>query len=432
MGADGSQARKLVGNDGDFFGSMAWLPNSSKIAYTRRTFSYSFGVKGVVELVDVRNLHVINLLQASTLGWFNSLDGPLAWTPDGHLIYALVEPPPRQMDSNLWSIGIDQSGHPTSAPIRLTNDTGSVLSITTSGDGKRVAYLKGVPQPDVYVGRLDAHGSISEPQRLTLDDREDVPFDWTADGKAVLFISNRTGTFNLYRQDIDQTVPELLVGGNRPIMTPRLSPDGTQLLYLVYPNWTDKTPTVSLMRMPMAGGAPQKVLEANSISNQQCARAPATLCAYGVFSNNDFTLFSFDPLKGKGPAIYRIESAVPEAFNWSLSPDGTTLAIGRGKQGDEDPRIHLISLKTGAERWLTIAGWAGVASLDWAADGKSLWGPSLGDEENTLLNIDLQGHVRPVWHPKKMTVSWAIPSRDGRYLALHVGSSSANVWMLER
>jgi hypothetical protein len=49
-----------------------------------------------------------------------------------------------------------------------------------------------------------------------------------------------------------------------------------------------------------------------------------------------------------------------------------------------------------------------------------------------LLNIDLQGHVRPVWHPKKMTVSWAIPSRDGRYLALHVGSSSANVWMLER
>jgi hypothetical protein len=31
-----------------------------------------------------------------------------------------------------------------------------------------------------------------------------------------------------------------------------------------------------------------------------------------------------------------------------------------------------------------------------------------------------------------MIVGWAIPSRDGRYLALHVASSSANAWMLER
>jgi hypothetical protein len=29
-------------------------------------------------------------------------------------------------------------------------------------------------------------------------------------------------------------------------------------------------------------------------------------------------------------------------------------------------------------------------------------------------------------------VGWAIPSRDGRNLALHVHSSTANVWMLER
>jgi hypothetical protein len=30
-----------------------------------------------------------------------------------------------------------------------------------------------------------------------------------------------------------------------------------------------------------------------------------------------------------------------------------------------------------------------------------------------------------------MTMGWAIPSRDGRYLALRVGSGSANVSMLE-
>jgi hypothetical protein len=61
-----------------------------------------------------------------------------------------------------------------------------------------------------------------------------------------------------------------------------------------------------------------------------------------------------------------------------------------------------------------------------------LWASSAGEEENTLLNIDLQGRVRPVWHPGKKTVYWAIPSRDGKSLALHVGSSSANIWMVER
>jgi hypothetical protein len=56
----------------------------------------------------------------------------------------------------------------------------------------------------------------------------------------------------------------------------------------------------------------------------------------------------------------------------------------------------------------------------------------VGDAENALFNIDLQGHVRVVWRPKKLSVHWAIPSRDGKSLALHVASNSANVWMLER
>jgi hypothetical protein len=70
-------------------------------------------------------------------------------------------------------------------------------------------------------------------------------------------------------------------------------------------------------------------------------------------------------------------------------------------------------------------------ALDWAADSKSLWATTPGDKENSLLRIDLQGNARLVWRPKNVTVNWAIPSRDGKHLALHVHSSSANVWMLE-
>jgi Tol biopolymer transport system component len=317
----------------------------------------------------------------------------------------------------------------------LTSDSGEVLSISTSGDGKRVLYLKGIPEPDVYVAELEAPGRISEPQRLTLDDRQDIPFDWTPNGKEVIFVSDRTGTFSIYRQAIDQKLPELVVGGSEPVMESRLSPDGTQILYLQYPNWGEHVTTVPLMRVPLAGGTPQKIVEANWISNHQCARAPAKICVYSVAGDNELTFFTFDVFKGKGAQVFQIKDDFPQLYNWSLSPDGTTLAIAKGKWGeggDESPRVHLVSLVGVADRWLTIQGWPGVASLDWAADSRSLWAASIGEEENALLSIDLQGRVRPVWRPKKNSVGWAIPSRDGRYLALHVGSNTANAWMVEQ
>jgi DNA-binding winged helix-turn-helix (wHTH) protein/Tol biopolymer transport system component len=155
MGVDGTQPRKLVGEEGDFFGAVAWSPDGTKIAYTRGRFSYAYGVKGAIELADSHGGPVSSLLQVNGMGWFASLDGPLAWAPDGHLIYSLSEPPPRQLDSNLWSLAVDQQGKPSGTPLRLTNDAGAVFSISTSDDGKRVAYLKGVPQPDVYVARLE-------------------------------------------------------------------------------------------------------------------------------------------------------------------------------------------------------------------------------------------------------------------------------------
>lgn len=432
MDADGEGAREVFGEEGDFFSTLAWAPDGTKIAYVRGRLSKVYGVTGTIEFVDPRDQRVSDLLQVGSVGWFAAIGRPLAWIKDGSLIYAQGEAPPRQSDSNLWLVHLDSGGHPRDKPMRLTSDSGAVTGLSASEDGKRVVYVKGVPEPDVYVARIEGKAAISEPTRLTLDDHQDIPSDWTPDGKAVLFMSDRTGIFNIYRQAIEETVPEVLVGGNHTLHTARLSPDGTQLLYLVYPDWTDTTTPVSLMRVPLAGGAPQRVLQTTSITNQQCARSPATLCLYGVVANGTFTLFSFDPMKGSAAQVYEIKDEIPQLYNWSLSPDGTMIAISKGKEGGVEPRIRLVPLNGGQESTITIHGWAGVSSLDWAADSKSIWSASSVEDENALLNIDLQGNARVVWRPKKKSVYWAIPSRDGRYLALHVGSSSANVWMLER
>lgn len=430
--ADGAQPRKLAGEEGDFFGALAWSPDGSKIAYTRGRFSYAYGVRGAIEILQIHDQRVSGAPVHISTWMFTGLNGPLAWTPDGHLFYTVTEPPPHPPDTNLWSIALDAKGQQIGPPLRLTNDPGTVSSISSSSDGKRLVYVKGIPQPDVYVANLEGQSVIGEPQRLTLDDRQDIPFDWTRDSKEVIFISDRTGRFSVYKQAIDQTVPDLLVRGTDPLIQTRLSPDGTELLYLMYPDWEGRHPPSPLMRVPLAGGTPKPVLQANWIGNHQCARAPATVCLCSVIEERGLTFFTFDLAGGKQKQVFQINDDLPQLFNWSLSPDGTTLAIAKGKWGDEESRIHFVSLNGAAERWVSIQGWPGIASLDWAADSKSLWAASVGEEENALLNIDLQGHARAVWRPRKKGVGWAIPSRDGRHLALHVRSSSANAWMMER
>jgi DNA-binding winged helix-turn-helix (wHTH) protein/Tol biopolymer transport system component len=430
--SDGAQPRKLVGEEGDFFGAVAWSPDGTKIAYTRGRFAYAYGVKGAIEVLDVRNQRVSSEPVRVSTWVFAGLDGPLAWISDGRLIYAATDPPPHPPGSSLWSMLLNPQGQPIGPAVRLTNESGGVFSISASSDANRIAYVKGIPQPDVYVATPDPEGNISEPQRLTLDDRQDIPFDWTPDNKAVIFISDRTGRFSVYKQAVDQTVPEMLVRGEESPVQARLSPDGAQLLYLVYPNSPESRTMSPLMLVPLAGGTPRKIVEANWITNHQCARAPATVCLYSVMANGSLTFFTFDPIKGKGSQVFQIKDDLPKLYNWSLSPDGTTLALAKGKWGDEEPRIHLVRLNGDPERWFTVQGWPGLASLDWAADSRTLWAASSGEEENALLNIDLKGHARAVWRPSKKSVGWAIPSRDGRHLALYVGSSSANVWMLER
>jgi len=431
-GIFGESPHELLGEDGDLFGTISWSPDGRKIAFTTARFTYGYGTKGTIAVADVSDTSRSGgSVRPIGIESVSGLHGPMVWAPDGRIIYTLEELRPRQQDSNLWSIRLNSQLKPDGAPVRLTNDQGYVFTVSVSGDSKRIAYVKGVPQPDVYIARLENSGAITEPQRLTLDDRQDLPYDWTTDNKSVIFTSDRTGSFSIYKQSIDQTMPDLLMSANQQLMGPRLSPDGTHLLYLLNPSWGDPNFEVPLMSMPLAGGPSRQIAKAKWITNLQCARAPATTCIYSVISDAGLTFLRFDPDREGGTQFLQIKDELAQAYNWSFSPDGKTLAIAKGKWGGDEPRIRLVSLDGGPDRWLSIQGWQGLSSIDWAADSKSIWAPTTGDKENALLRIDLQGNATVAWRPKGVNVSWAIPSRDGKLLALHVNSSSANVWMLE-
>jgi DNA-binding winged helix-turn-helix (wHTH) protein/Tol biopolymer transport system component len=426
MSSDGSQPEMLAGDEGDYFGQVVWSPEGQRIAYSRGKLTYGYGIRLGIETMDLKSR------SARTLSWPDGLNLPLAWSSNNHLIYCANERPPRQADSSLWSVPLDRDGQLRGAASRINTDAGMVVSLSVSADSKRLVVLKGVSQPDVYVAQLEKGGTrISPPRRLTLDDRRDFPFDWSPDGKEPIFVSDRSGKFSVYKQAIDHPLPELLVGGKDTLSQARLSPDGSQLLYLLYPGDNPAAPTVSLMRMAFAGGPPQRILQAKSISNLQCARSPALVCVYSEVTDTGLAFFTFDPVKGKGPQILQIKDELTKIYNWSLSPDGTTLAIARERASNAVVKIRLVPMNGGVEKWLTLPTLSDLSTLDWAADSKSLWAASAEEEGNALLNLDLEGHKRELWRPQTLTVGWAIPSRDGRSLALQVSSASANAWLLE-
>ena len=88
--------------------------------------------------------------------------------------------------------------------------------------------------------------------------------------------------------------------------------------------------------------------------------------------------------------------ARPYFFNWSLSPDGSMLAMAKKMDIAVRPEIRLLTLKDNKERIIKLTAWSGVSALDWAADGKNLWvSASTTTGTNGLLNVDLQGRVHP-------------------------------------
>jgi hypothetical protein len=188
-----------------------------------------------------------------------------------------------------------------------------------------------------------------------------------------------------------------------------------------------------MMRVPIAGGPSQLVLEGDGIQNHQCALAPATLCLFGVSSSNQIRFFTFDPVSGKSQEVPEWKRDIVDYYkcNWSLSPDGRTLATSTGTR--EVPVITLRSTANGSERALPLQSWAGIASFDWASDSQSLWvSVYTYPDASSLINLDLQGHAKTVLEDKEMKIGWAIPSPDGRHLALWRRSGESNVWMIDR
>jgi len=145
--------------------------------------------------------------------------------------------------SNLWVIGTDGN---TSRAIQLSiGGKDGHLGLTDLADG-RVAYLRGLGNKyDIWT--INPDGTDLKP--LTQDPFSLSGLTSTADGRYLVFVSNRAGGNHLFRMNVDGTDIQQLTFGENTEHAPDASPDSQ---WIVYQSWFANT--FRLRKIPIDGG----------------------------------------------------------------------------------------------------------------------------------------------------------------------------------
>jgi serine/threonine protein kinase len=414
MDADGGNPRKLLdAGDRGSLESAQWSPDGKKLLYIKRD------EQGVtLEIRDVKGSASHVVLSDP------QLRDPY-WLRDGRVVYVRADPSFRRRGEtcNYWVARIDDRTNAfASKPIQLTHNRGFCIDQTSAtADSKRLVFTKRSNEGGVQVADVETGGArITFPRDLTLTEGLNFPNGWTADGREVVFTSNRDEKWGIYRQPLDG-------GAARPILLaksaqdnlgyPRPSPDGGWLLINRHRD---------LYRVPMTGG--QEELIAQDIDlGPSCAAPSVGLCAYSKNEKNQIIFTSFDALKQRRElGRFTMDPNAKGSYGWQLSPDATRIAILE----PSTDTIYLLNLKTQALQHIIVKHWNKFITMDWAADGKGLF-MSSRQPNCVLLHVDLHGNAQVLWEQHGAGIGWAMPSPDGKHVAMALYSANINVWMME-
>ncbi len=174
-----------------------------------------------------------------------NLPETVAWTPDGKIVYAS-----RTGENwDLWMANQDGSGSK-----QLTADAFIDHHPTVSADGRYIVFQSNRSGAR-NIWRIDADGS--NPKQLT----QGNSLDWyprvSPDGQFVVFMSLRSGTWTIWKVGIDGGAPVQLTNSSSEF--PSISPDGKSISYFYTDEKANNQPKLAIMAFE--GGAPVKTID---------------------------------------------------------------------------------------------------------------------------------------------------------------------------
>ncbi len=169
-----------------------------------------------------------------------NLPDSVAWTSDGQLVYA-------SRTGENWDIWI--TNRDGSATKQLTADAFIDQQPSVSADGRYVVFQSN-RSGSRNIWRIDIDGS--NPKQLTEGGYDDAAPVCSADSRYVIFMSRRSGTWTIWKVGIDGGTPVRLT--DRPSQLPTLSADGKSIAYFHVDEQANNQPKLSII--PFEGGEP--------------------------------------------------------------------------------------------------------------------------------------------------------------------------------
>lgn len=354
--SDGSE-RSLTSRRWSAVGQIAWLPNDAGLAMSaRESPSASFQIWLLSKSgADVRLTNDLNDYRSIN---FNASNGSMLAVQTNSVSGVWVVPTGDLTSERLvrGQFPIDERG-----AIQIASGTGRMQDVAWTKDGRVVYVSHASDGSNVWVWEPDA----AAPKQLTLDARNIHGLAVSPDGRYLIFSSDRTGRFNLWRTEIGGGDPVRLTNGESDV-SPRFSPDGRWVVY------QRGFPTgARIWRVSIDGGESTPLTETRA--QKPDVSPDGKLIAYHTLDSDSATspwIFGAMPFDG-GQLIKKFAFArtVGERLvRWV--PGGWGLAYLDSPGGVSN--IWVQPLDGGPPQELSNFNAESIESFDWSPDGRRL------------------------------------------------------------
>ena len=363
------------------------------------------------------------------LTWHTGDDVVQYWTPDGKEIVFTSSRSTHPFLSPLYKV--DTDGHlPTALPMDVARNgmirqDNAFVAYNRNGQSYWRKGYKGNAVADVAVQDLRTGEvkeiSYTDMKKFRTQTSDYYPM-WGADGK-IYVSSERDGTFNIWRMNIDGTgseqVTRFRTGG---ITFPAISPDGKRMIFeQEFDLWTLDLPAGTPKRVTLSVTAESKanVVEMISVENRAQGFAVNPAGDYLAVDNLG-EIFVVPAENGIGEKSQITSSSFRER-SALYSPDGRKIAYISDASGDDEVWVHDATAGTHKQ----ISKQESVKSnVRWAPNGQKLaW---VGD--NKLWEADLaSGRVAELAYNSAGGFTLGDYTADGNWIAYTKGDDNLNI-----
>ena len=188
---------------------------------------------------------------------------------------------------------------------------------------------------DVWAMRGDG----LDPKRLTDNPADDTAPAWSADGKQIVFVTDRDGNKEIYVIKADGTQAINLTHNAYDDETPACSPDGSAIAFSSYRdgNW-------EIYVMGTDGANPKRLTQSKGVDRSPSWSPDSGRIAFASNRDGNWEIYVMNA-DGTGIQRLTLDDATDSSPAWS--PDGSTIAFESYRDGDME--LYLMASADGAD-----------------------------------------------------------------------------------